>query len=162
MTIRTIEKICYSTINPHLATPLCTQKEDFWIRQLGTATPYGCNNKIDGIGILSSPSCSSVNVMNIFNSNPRRTRSHGHCHYRSPTLHDVSINDLLPFIQKPLCVHHIRTKLNSFTLSKLRSLFNLCFETTVTNPHANKYKLTAIISDIASHRLFKPVRIGKD
>ena len=118
--------------NPNLSTTLRRQKEDYWIRQLETATPYGCNDKIDGIGILSSPSCNSVNVMNIFNSTPRRRRSHGHRHYTSPSLHDVSINDLLPFIQKPLGIHHIRMKLYSLPLSKLHSLFNLCLESTVT------------------------------
>ena len=54
------------------------QKEDYWIRKLGTATPYGCNDKLDGIGILCSPTCISVNVINIFNSSPR--------HYTSPIL----------------------------------------------------------------------------
>ena len=162
MTVRIIEKIYHSSNNPNLSTTLRRQKEDYWIRQLGTATPYGCNDKIDGIGILSSPSCNSVNVMNIFNSTPRRRRSHGHRHYTSTSLHDVSINDLLPCIQKPLGIHHIRTKLYSLPLSKLHSLFNLCLESTVTNPHSNQYKLQAIISDIASHRLFKPVCIGKD
>jgi hypothetical protein len=77
-------------------------------------------------------------------------------------MHDVSNNDLLPFIKKSLAIHHIRTKLYSLPLSKLHSLFNLCLESTVTNPHSNQYKLLAIISDIASHRLFKSVRIGKD
>ena len=41
-----------------------------------------CNDKIDGIGIL----CRSANVMNIFNSSPRRRRSHSHRHYTSPML----------------------------------------------------------------------------
>jgi hypothetical protein len=35
--------------NPILATPLHRQNENYWIRELGTATPYGCNHKIDGI-----------------------------------------------------------------------------------------------------------------
>ena len=63
------------------------QKEDYWIRELVTATPCGCNDKIDGIGILSSPTCRSVNVMDIFNST--RKRSHGHRHYTSPICHDL-------------------------------------------------------------------------
>ena len=75
--------------NPHLATTLRRQKQDYWIRKLGTATLYGCNDKIDGIVTLSSPSCSSVNVINIFNSTPQRKRSHGHRHYTSPTLYNV-------------------------------------------------------------------------
>ena len=41
-----------------------------------------CNDKIDGIGIL----CRSANVMNIFNSSPRRRRSHSHRNYTSPLL----------------------------------------------------------------------------
>ena len=122
MTVRIIEKINHSTNNPHLVTPLRIQKEDYWIGQLGTVTPYGCTDKIDGKDILSSPSCISLNVMNIFHSTPRRRRSHGHRHCTSPTLHDVSINDLLPFIQKPLGIHHIRTKLYSLPLSKLHSV----------------------------------------
>ena len=66
------------TNNPNLATPLRIQKEEYWIRELGTATSYGCNGKIDGKDILSSPTCRSVNVMDIFNSAPRRKRIHGH------------------------------------------------------------------------------------
>lgn len=34
---------------------------------MGIATLYGCNYKIGGKGIISSPFCSSVNVMKNFN-----------------------------------------------------------------------------------------------
>ena len=124
MQVRIIQKIYHGTNNPNLATPLHRQKENYWIRELGTATPYSCNDKIDGKGILSSPTCRSVNVMDIFNSAPRRKRSHGHRHYTSPMFHDVSLNDLLPFMQKPLGIHHIRSKLFSLPLSKLHALYN--------------------------------------
>jgi hypothetical protein len=70
-----------------------TEKENYWMRELGTATPYGCNDKINGIGILSSATCISVNVMDIFNFTSRRRRSHGHRHYISPIFHDVYIQD---------------------------------------------------------------------
>jgi hypothetical protein len=102
MRVRFIEKIYHRTNNPNLATPLRIQKEDYWIREFGTATLYGCNDKIDGIGNISNPTCRSVNVMDIFNSAPRRKRSHGPHHYTSPLFHGVSVNDLLPFMQKPL------------------------------------------------------------
>ena len=65
MRVRIIEKIHHRTTNPNLAASLRRQKEDYGIRELGTATPYGCNGKIDGIGILSSPTCRSVNVKDI-------------------------------------------------------------------------------------------------
>jgi hypothetical protein len=29
----------------------------FWIKELGTAMPYGCNDNIKGVGNLSSPGC---------------------------------------------------------------------------------------------------------
>jgi hypothetical protein len=93
MRVLIIEKIYHRTNNPNLATPLRRQQEDYWIWELRTATQYGCNDKMYGIDILSSPICRSVNVMYIFNSSPRRKRSHGHRQYTFPILHDVSLND---------------------------------------------------------------------
>lgn len=55
MKVRIIEKIYHSTNDAILSTPYRLQREDFWIRELGTAIPYGCNDKIDGVDILSSP-----------------------------------------------------------------------------------------------------------
>ena len=46
-----------------------------WFGELGTAAPYGCNDKIDSVGNLTSPRCSSVNVMRLFGSSQRRKRS---------------------------------------------------------------------------------------
>ena len=62
---------------------------------MSTSLPYKCNGKPDNIGNLSSPGCSNVNVINMFDNTPRRKRSHGHRQYTSPQLHDVSINNLL-------------------------------------------------------------------
>jgi hypothetical protein len=41
-----------------------------------------------------------MNVMDIFNSARRRKEAIGHRHYTSPIFHDVSLNDLLPFMRK--------------------------------------------------------------
>jgi hypothetical protein len=100
--------------------------------------------------------------MDIFNSASRRKRSHGHRHYTSPIVHDVSLNDLLTFMQKPLVMHHIRSKLFSLPLLKLHALYNSCLVNNVTNPNSNEYKPTVIVLDIADHRLFKPVGIKKN
>ena len=64
-----------------------------------------------------------MNVLNVFDKNPGRERSHSHRHYTSSNLHDVSIDGLLPFIQKPLRLHHIRTKLYSIPFTLLHSLY---------------------------------------
>ena len=59
-------------------------------------------------------------------------------------------------------MHHIRSKLFSLPLSKLHDLYNSCLVNNVTNPNSIEYKLTAIVLDIAGHRLFKLVGIKKD
>jgi hypothetical protein len=53
-------------------------------------------------------------------------------------------------------------RLSILPLSKLHPLYNSCLVNNVTNPNSNEYKLTAIVLDIAGHRLFKPVGIKKD
>ena len=157
MKVRIIEKIYHPTNDPILSTPYRLQREDFWIRELGTAIPYGCNDKIDGVGILSSPRCSTVNTLKLFNTSARRNRSHGHRKYIPPAVHTVTIDSLLSSVQKPLGIHHIRTKLYSIPLSKLSLLFQDAQNTSVTDSRSVLYRLVAIIMDIANHRLFKPV-----
>ena len=115
MKVRILEKILHPSNNPNLSTQVRRQKEEYWIRKLRTVMPYGCNENIDSIGNISCAGCSNVNVMNIFDNTPRRSR--GHCQYISPQLHDVSINCLLPFVHKPLGMHHIRTQLYFLPLS---------------------------------------------
>ena len=39
------------TNNTKLATPYRRHKENYWIRELGSAKPYGCSDNIDGLGI---------------------------------------------------------------------------------------------------------------
>ena len=70
--VRILEKIYHPTNNPSLSTPLRRQHEEFWIRELGTAAPYGCNDKTDSVGNVTSPRCSSVNVIRLFGSSQRR------------------------------------------------------------------------------------------
>ena len=86
-----------------LSTPYRTDRELFWIKELGTAMPYGCNDNIKGVGNLSSPGCNEINVMSLFNTIPRTKRSHGHKRIQHPnakksskprTLQDT-FNDLL-------------------------------------------------------------------
>jgi hypothetical protein len=80
-----------------------------------------CNDNIKGVGNLSSPGCSEINVMSIFNTIPRTKRSHGHKRIQHPNVKKSSkprtlqgtFNDLLSNIQKPLGIHHIRTILCS-------------------------------------------------
>ncbi len=78
------------------------------------------------------------------------------------SMNDILINNrisLLTSVQKPLGIHHIRTKLYSIPLSKLSLLFQDAKNTSVTDSRSVLYRLVAIIMDIANHRLFKPDRL---
>ena len=160
MKVRLLEKIYHPTNNPTLSTPYRLQREDYWIKELCTASPYGCNDKVVGVGNLSSPNCSHLNTLQLFNKNKRDRRSHGHRRYNKPNIHDVSFSKLLPFYQKPLGLHHIRTKLYSIPLSRLKILRDECLSHTYMDPNTIEYKLDAIILDIAHNRLFKPVQVN--
>ena len=46
-------------------------EELHWIKELGTAAPYGCNDQMKGAGTLSSPSRKHTNVLGIFNKQQR-------------------------------------------------------------------------------------------
>ena len=57
MRVSNIERFNKWTHNPSQS-----RKENYWIREMGTAKAYSCNEKIDGVSILSSLQCSSVDV----------------------------------------------------------------------------------------------------
>ena len=90
----------------------------------------GCNDNIKEVGNLSSPGCSEINVMSLFNTIPRTKRSHGHKRIQHPNIKKASkprtlqdtFNDLLSNIQKPLGIYHIRTILFSLPVNYLKDL----------------------------------------
>ena len=135
------------------------KREEHWIRQLGTAAPYGCNDHIDSVGNLTSPGCRSVNVFNLFDRSSRRRRSHGSWKYNKPEIHNVSFDDLLPFVNRQLGLHHIRTKLYSLPLKKLHELYKSALETIFTDAGSPEYRLNSISLDISSNILLNAASV---
>ena len=157
MGVIVIEKIYHHTNSPNLSTHYRRERKEFWIKELGTASPYGCNDNVSSVGNLTSPSCSNVNVMNLFPSFKRRRRSDDQRHYTSPKKNQVSFSDLLDLIFKPLGVHLIRTRLFSLSLQSLNTLFNECLQASYSDQSSVEYKVNSIILDIGNCRLFRPV-----
>ena len=152
------EKIYHSSGSPSLSTPLRRERELFWIKELGTAKPYGFNDQIKGVGTLSSTSCKKTNGYTLFNKHQRRKRSHGKRHYNKTAPQPESSIDamitLIDMIDQPEGVHKIKTHLLSMSLPQLSSLQ----ESTNTYFSSAEYSVTSIILDISHYRLFKPVR----
>ena len=146
MKVQILEKIYHSSENPVNIRLHRRLRELHWIKELGTAAPYGCNDQIKGAGTLSSPSCKHTNVLGIFNKQQRRKRSHGHrhCNKKTPQL-DSSIDS----IDQPQGVHKIKTTLFSISLPKLHELQSLALESTNYDYESAEYRVTAIILDTA-------------
>jgi hypothetical protein len=164
MKVRIIETIYHHTNSPILSTPYRTDRELFWIKEVGTAMLYGCNDNIKGVGNLSSPECSEINVISLFNTIPKTTmviKEFNIQMLKSPLNQErykISFNDLLSNIQKPLGIHHFRTILFSLPVNYLKDLRDFGLDKGGVDPFSPKYRLSSIICDEASFRLFKPVR----
>lgn len=110
------------------------------------------------MGNLSSPQCTNVNVMGLFNNTKRRRRSHGHRSYNKLIIHDVSFDWLLPHVNKELGLHYICTKLYAVPLKALNNLLEKVKEKPLFDFSTPEYRLRSMIMDIAYHRLFKPTQ----
>ena len=71
MKVQILEKIYHSSENPVNIQLHRRLRELYWIKELGTAAPYGCNDQIKGVSTLSSPSCKDTNVLGILNKQQR-------------------------------------------------------------------------------------------
>ena len=132
--VQILEKIYHSCGNPLLSTPLRRKRELFWIKELGTAKPYGFNDRIKGVGTLDSTSCKKTNVYTIFNKNQRRKRSHGKRRYNKkapqPESNIDTLITLVDMIDQPEGVHKIKTHLFSVSLPQLSSFQEISYQYT--------------------------------
>ena len=162
MRVQIFEKVYHSSENPTLLTSLRRTRELFWIKELGTAKPYGFNDQIKGVGTLSSIPCKKTNIYSFFNKQPRQKRSHGKRRYNKrapqPDVTMSTLVDLVDVTEKPEGVHKINTKLFSISFPQLRCLQELALESTNFDYSSAEYRVIAIILNIANFRLFRPVR----
>ena len=66
--------------------------------------------------------------------------------------------DLVDMTEKPQGVHDINTRLFTISFPQFRSLQELALQSTNIDYSSAEYRVTVIILDIASYRLFRPVR----
>ena len=162
MRVQILEKVYHRSENPTLLTLFCRTRELYWIKELGTAIPYGFSGQIKGVGTLSNISCKKTNIYSLFKKKPRRKRSHGKMHYNNrapqPDVSTSTLVDLVNIIEKPEGVHNINTKLFCISFPQLRALQEFALESTNFDYSSAEYRVIAITLDIANYRLFRPVR----
>ena len=74
--VEILEKVYHSSEIPTLLTSFRKTRELLWIKELGTAKPYGFNDQIKGACALSSILCNKTNFYSLISKQPRRKRSH--------------------------------------------------------------------------------------
>ena len=52
-------------------------REDYWMRELGTISPFGLNDKVHRIGNITQKKSEDLLVTELFHSSQHRPRSHG-------------------------------------------------------------------------------------
>ena len=62
MRVVIIEQIYHPTNSPTLSTHFRRQREEFWIKTLGTASPYGCNDNISRLQATNSSARPDVSI----------------------------------------------------------------------------------------------------
>jgi hypothetical protein len=153
MRVRILENIKHYTNNPTVSTTFRRQRENHWIRILGTVFPYGCNDNINNLGNLTSPLTNNVNLLGLFPNNKRRRCSNGHRSYNRPIIQDVTPKSLLPDVNKSLSSHYITLKVLYTVFEQVKASPYLDFSTP-------EYRLNSMIMDVTHHRLFKPPQIN--
>ena len=68
MRVQILEKINCSPDQAKLSTLFRRDRELFWIKELGTAKPYGFSDQVKGVRTLSSPLSKKINVYSLFNN----------------------------------------------------------------------------------------------
>jgi hypothetical protein len=89
--------------------------------------------------------------MELFPHKDRRRRSHGHRVYTRPTIHDVTLDSLLSYVNRKLGPHYIRTKLHSVPLKALNTLFEQARDSPYFDFSTAEYRLNTMTMDVANH-----------
>ncbi|KAK3103234.1 hypothetical protein FSP39_017708 [Pinctada imbricata] len=87
--------------------------------------------------------------------------SHGIRKYNRPEIHSFSFDDFVPFLNEPLGLHYIRTKLYSVPLRKLNEIYEYTKDLIYSDTRSPEYRLQGVILDISTFRLFQAVRSDK-
>ena len=127
--------------------------------EVGSVTPYGLNDNVKGYGNMATqkPRTNSVNQM--FNSQHRRSHSHGHRKYNNHLIHsNISVSYIKNICNTNNYLHQLRTVLYSLPLKLLHEL-------SVEIEHASKNgniqtSIGKICHDIATFRLYRMVQIN--
>ena len=126
MKVQILEKVHKKFGSTKLTKPELERVELKCIKELGIAAPYGLNDKINGVGVLTSPFTSEVNRTGICNKQVRRRRSHGHRKTTSPSRRQLpTIDGLVKLLMTVNGPHQVRTQLYSLPLTSLYQLYKL-------------------------------------
>ena len=135
-------------------------REDYWMRELGTISPFGLNDKVRRIGNISQKQSENLLVTQLFHSSQRRPRSHGRRINRASNRvprDETTVEHLVNIWKDSDRLHTLRTTLFGLPLNKL---FKLVEEAKVHRKRGElEFELMfSVVNSISKQRLYKPVQ----
>jgi hypothetical protein len=98
-------------------------RELYWQKELCTIYPFGLKDNVRGVGNMSDPRNDTTNVSNLFNSQLRNGRSHGHRTSSIASKHyHITIDSLITKCKAGHCLHSIRSDIFSLPERSLNAL----------------------------------------
>ena len=112
-----------ATEQPHTFEQRLSDREKFWMLEIGSVTPYGLNDNVKGFGNMASRKPTTTSVAHMFNPHKRKSHSHGRRKYNSHLIHS---NISVSYIKQICCgnnyIHQLRSILFSLPLELLHQL----------------------------------------
>ena len=130
-----------------------TDREKYWMLELGTVYPYGLNDRLQNVGNVSKASLKHLYVFSLLNRRKRRTRSHGYRSNKRKNL-QTTVEALYNVFTCGKGLHNLLTKIHSLQLSDLHKLFLKCRNNNLRLDN----RFLNIILDVCCSKLFLPVR----
>ena len=135
-------------------------REDYWMRELGTISPFGLNDKVRKVGNIRQKQSENLLVTQLFNSSQRRPRSHGRRINRASNRvprEETTVEHLENIWKDFNRLHILRTTLFGLPLNKL---FLLVEKAKVDRKRGDvEFELMfSVLQSISKQRLYKPVQ----
>ena len=132
-------------------------REDYWMRELGTITPFGLNEKVRRVGNISQK---NVPVTQLFHVSQRRPGGHGRRTNRANNkcgYEHVTVTFIQNIWQGENRLHNLRTTLFGIPLPILHKLV----EAAKVDPKRGDFdfeSMFSVVHSISQQRLYKPVK----
>ena len=132
-----------------------------WMKELRTIYPYGLNERVKGIGDIST---TGLNVDSLGTSYKRNKRSHGHRSNRARHLSNWTLDSVMALYRDddPLGLHNLRTTAYGLPNNKARQICNEALSLIYSSSKKYPKQILRVLYDLLSRKLLPPSKETAD